>query len=445
MGKYMGAFPTAEEAIAAAKAAQRDLIKNYTVKDRQRMIDTIRADVGPMIPELCQDEYNETGYGRPGDKMGKNSGAILNCPTTEDITATVYYGSDGLVVDAFAPFGVIGSVTPVTNPFATVIGNAIVMLAGGNTVVFNAHPAAKNCSLKALDLVNRSIVKAGGPENCATMAEDPTMETLGVIMNDPEIHLMVGTGGPGMVRTLMASGKKVVAAGPGNPPCIVDSSADIERAAYEITMSHSADNNIMCIAEKEIFVLEDVYDQFIAAMEKVGDNYHLTREEADKVTATGIITNADGSHATNKKFVGKDAKVILAAAGIDCGDRDPRLAFFDAEYDDLYVQVEQLQPILPIVKVKDWETAKEWAYETEHHNRHSSAIWSKNIYHITEFGKLMETTIFVANGPTRCGFGSSGASDGPTIATPTGEGPTRPRSFCRIRRFCLADGQGYIL
>lgn len=445
MGNYLGVFDTAEEAVQAAAAAQKDLMRNYTTDQRQAMIDMIRAELGPMIPEFAQMEFDETGYGRVEDKIQKDTGAILLSPGTEAVPTNVYASSSGLTMEYWAPFGVIGAVTPVTNPFATIIANTIVMVAGGNSVVFNAHPAAKLCSVTACDLVNKAIVKAGGPCNLATMPAEPTMETLDVIMAAPEVTLLVGTGGPGMVKTLMSSGKKVVAAGPGNPPSIIDSTADVKKAAAAITASATFDNNLLCIAEKEIFCLADVYDEFIAELEAVG-NYHMTREEAMKVTEVGIVETPNGGHATNKKFVGKHAKVILAAAGIDVGDADPRMAFFDAEFDDLYVQVEQLQPIIPVVKVATFDEAVEKAYAAEHHNRHSSSIWTKDPYHVTQFGKLIETTVYVQNGGTMAAFGIGGSgSNSPTIATPTGEGVTGPRSFCRIRRFAMADGLNYVV
>lgn len=440
----LGIFDTAKEAVAAAAAAQKKLMNEYTMEDRQRFIEQIRKELGPRIPEFAELEFVETGYGRVEDKIGKDTGAIMLSPGTEAVPVGVMAGSQGLTVEYYAPFGVIGAVTPVTNPVATIIANTICMMAGGNTVVFNAHPAGVKSSTAALQGVNQAIINAGGPENVATMPAVPTMETLDDIMYAPEVKLLVGTGGPGMVKTLMSAGKKVVAAGPGNPPSVIDETADIKKCAESLVASATFDNNLLCIAEKEIFCVDAVFDELMDAFEANG-NRRLTREEADKVTAVGIVQGKDGSYSTNKNFVGKHASVILEAAGVPC-EGDPRMAFFEARNDDLYVQVEQMQPIIPVVRCKDFEEAQALAYAAEHDNKHSASIWSKNIDHVTSFGRLINTTVFVQNGGTMSAFGIGGSgTNSPTIATPTGEGVTGPQSFVRRRRFCMAGGGNYLL
>lgn len=246
-----------------------------------------------------------------------------------------------------------------------------------------------------------------------------------------------------MVKTLMATGKKVVAAGPGNPPSIIDATCDIKKAAAGVCASATFDNNLLCIAEKELFVVDEIFDEFMNELEALG-NYRLTREQADAVTAVGIVKTESG-YATNKKFVGKHASVILEAAGIKI-DSDPRMAFFEAQNEDLYVQVEQMQPVIPVVRCKNFEEAMERAVAAEHNCRHSASIWSKNIDHVTAFGKVINTTVFVQNGGTMAAFGIGGSgTNSPTIATPTGEGVTGPQSFLRRRRFCMADGGNYLL
>ena len=443
MIENLGVFATAIEAVEAAAAAQKDMVKNYTLEDREKWIKQIKEDVAPKIEQFARMEYEETGYGRFEDKVAKDSGVLLS-QGTEAVPTEVIATDQGLTVEYYAPFGVIGAVTPVTNPVATIISNSIIMLAGGNTVVFNVHPASVKCATEALVTVNNAIVKAGGPKNIATMPAVPTMDTLADIMNAPQVTLLVGTGGPAMVKTLMASGKKVVAAGPGNPPSIIDETADIKKAAAGIYASSSFDNNLLCIAEKEIFVVESIFDEFVAELEKMGA-YKLTREQADAVTKVGIVETPNGGHAANKKWVGKHAKNILAEAGIQV-EGDPKIAIFEANNDDLFVQTEQMMPIIPIVRCKDFEEAMDRAVAAEHDCKHSASIWSKNIDRVTAFGKVINTTVFVQNGGTMSAFGIGGSgTNSPTIATPTGEGVTGPRSFLRKRRFCMAGGGNYLL
>lgn len=444
---YMGVFEKIEDAIDASIAAQKELMAKFTTEDRQKMIDNIKKTALEHLEEVCKMEYEETGYGRYEDKVLRNGGGFAATPDTKDVPIKVFSGSKGLTIEYYAPFGVVGAITPVTNPAATIIANTICNLAVGNSLVFNPHPAGVKTANWTIDMVNRAIVEVGGPENMCTAAAQPTMDTLDAILKHPKIHLVLGTGGPAMVRGLFASGKKVICAGPGNPPSIIDSSADVKRAAYEVTQSSTFDNNILCVAEKEIFVVADVYDEFIKELENIG-NYHLTAEEADKLREICLVKNPEGSpepYSANKKFVGKNANVILEAAGIHV-DGDPRQAFFEADNMDPFVQTEQMMPIMPIVKCDNFEQAMERAHFAEHGNRHSASIWTKDLYHATAFGKIIETTIFVMNGRTFAAFGLGGeGSNVPTIATPTGEGPAGPGAFARHRRFAMADGQGFVI
>ncbi|MBR6206688.1 MAG: aldehyde dehydrogenase [Oscillospiraceae bacterium] len=443
----MGIFEKIEDACVASAAAQKELMAKCSTKDRQKMIENIKKRALERLEEICMMKYTETGYGRYEDKVLKNGGSFSDTPDTRDVPVQVYSGSKGLTIDYFAPFGVVGAITPVTNPASTIIANTICNLAVGNSLVFNPHPAGVKSASWTIDLVNRAIVEAGGPENMCTAAAKPTMETLDYILKHPDIHLILGTGGPAMVRTLFMSGKKCICAGPGNPPSIIDSTADIKRAAYEVTQSSTFDNNILCVAEKEIFVVADVYDEFIKEFEAVG-NVHLTAEQADVLRDMCLIKNPEGSpepYSANKKYVGKNANVILEAAGIHV-EGDPRLAFFEADNMDPFVQTEQMMPIMPVVKCDTFEQAMERAHYAEHGNRHSASIWTKDLYHTTAFGKIIETTVFVMNGRTFAAFGLGGeGSNTPTIATPTGEGPTGPQSFARRRRFAMADGQGFVI
>ena len=444
MSNNFGVFKTVKEAIEAAKAAQKQLVSAHTLEDRDRFIGGIRTKFMANMDMLTKYELDESGYGRIEDKVAKTTGAVMLSQGTEALPKNMYASDKGLTVEYYAPYGVIGGVTPVTNPIATVAGNGIACVASGNGIVFNAHPAAKGCTAAAVRLINEAIVEEGGPDNLICMVEVPNMETLDEIMASPDIQLLVGTGGPGMVKTLMKSGKKVVAAGAGNPPSIVDETADIEKAAEGIYGSSSFDNNLLCIAEKEIFVVDAIFDKFMAALEKVGA-HRLTREQADKVTEMCLGKTPDGEYVANKKMVGKCANVILEQAGIKI-DTDPRIAIFEAKNDEPFVQTEQMMPIIPVVRCKDFQEAMERAVAAEHGNRHSASIWSKDIDRVTAFGRVINTTIYVQNGGTMAAFGIGGSgTNSPTIATPTGEGVTGPATFTRRRRFCMAGGGNYLL
>lgn len=443
----MGLFKTATEACDAAKLAQQELVTKYTFEDRDRFIAAIRAKAMEHMEELAQLEFDETGYGRVEDKIAKNTGAVTLSQGTEAVPKNMYASDKGLTVEYYAPFGVVGAVTPVTNPAATIFGNGIANVAAGNAVVFNPHPAAMKTSARTIELVNQAITEAGGPANLFVAAETPTMESLDEIMRHPAVRLLVGTGGPGMVKTLMGSGKKVIAAGAGNPPTIIDETANLEKAAAGFLGSCSFDNNLLCIAEKEAFIIDSVFDAFVEKLKALGAK-QMTAEEAEKVKSMILVPDPNGvynDHAPNKKYVGKYANVILHAAGVEC-DGDPRIAFYETDFNDPLVHTEQLMPIIPFVRVKSFEEAMEMALKAECGRCHSASIWSQSIDRVTAFGRAVNTTIFVQNGGTMSAFGVGGSgTNAPTIATPTGEGVTGPQSYVRRRRFCMADGGNWLL
>lgn len=440
----IGVFATAAEACAAATEAQKKLVGEYSLEDRDRFIAAIRAKIMPNMEYLANLEFEETGYGRIEDKIAKNTGAVMLSQGTEAIPRNMYASDKGLTVEYYAPFGVVGAITPVTNPAATIIGNGIANVAAGNAVVFNPHPNAKRTSIQTIVFVNEAIVEAGGPANLFVTTENPNLETLDEIMRYPSVKLLVGTGGPAMVKTLMSSGKKVIAAGAGNPPSIVDETVNLKKAAAGLLASASFDNNLLCIAEKEVFVVDEVFDDFMREFEAAGA-YVMSPEVGKMVSKHCYVELENGTAVANKKFVGKMANKILAAAGVDI-DGDPRIAAYETDFNDPLVHTEQMMPIIPVVRCKDFDEAMKQAYIAEHDNKHSASIWSNNIDRVTAFGKIINTTIFVQNGGTMAAFDIGGSgTNAPTIATPTGEGVTGPQSFVRRRRFCMADGGNYLL
>lgn len=441
-----GVFEVIEDAIDAAYEAQRILEANYTTEDRQKFIDAVKAEALKVVNEETIKEFEETGYGRLDQKLVKNYGSIAENPGVESLKHEVLASGKGVTIDFAAPYGTVGALTPVTNGLVTVVCNTLSMLAAGNTIVFNAHPAGKESACKACDLVNRAIVEAGGPDNVCTMIADPTYETLDVIMASDKIKMLIGTGGEGMVAKLMSSSKKVIAAGPGNPPAVIDETANVKQAAQVLYEMVPFENNMLCITEKEAFVVESVYDEFVEAMKECGARV-LTEEEAQKVIDLCIAPNAEGKLMPNKKFVGKNANVILKAAGLEVDESvDLQLAVILTDsVDHPYVMCEQLMPIFPICKVKDWDAAMAAAIKAEAGCHHSACVWTASLERATALGKALGCTCFAMNGPTVGGTGMMGTGYGsPTIAVSTGEGFTTPNTFTRFRRFAMCQGAAYM-
>lgn len=450
-----GVFTDVRYAVEAAREAQVRYVRDYKMEDRERIINSIRASALSHKEELARMNLEETKLGRYEDKVAKIELVAEKTPGTEILTTYAKSGDNGLMIEEMGPYGVIGAVSPVTNPTETLICNAIGMLASGNSAVYNVHPSGKQVSAYTVDLINRAVTEAGGPENLITMVSDPTMDTLQEIINSPDVKLLCGTGGPGLVKTLLSSGKKAIGAGAGNPPVIVDDTADLELAAREIYKGASFENNILCIAEKEVFVLDAVADEFIYQMIKQGA-YMLSNKEAEAVASFALIEDehavscgcsgpVTGKYHINKKWVGKDASLFLKEIGVT-GQENTKLLIFEADCRNPFVQLEQMMPVLPIVRVKSLKEAIELAAETEHGNRHTASMFSSNVGHLTEFARRAGTTIFVKNACTMAGVGFGGEGYTTfTIAGPTGEGLTSARTFTRVRRCVLAEGGFHIV
>ncbi|OLS35595.1 aldehyde dehydrogenase family protein [Bacillus sp. MRMR6] len=432
-----GVFATVDEAAAAARAAWEKLRK-LPLAARRNMIDKMREVSRKHAKELAELAVMETKLGRVDDKIAKILLAANKTPGVEDLMSTAYSGDDGLTLVEYAPIGVFGSITPSTNPAATVINNSISLIAAGNTVVYNPHPSAARVSIRTMQLLNLAITSAGGPENTLTSVASPNLKTSAEVMNHPNVNALVVTGGGPVVKAAMAVGKKVIAAGPGNPPVVVDETAIISKAAADIVKGASFDNNILCTAEKEVFVVEKVANALKTEMVKNGA-FEVKGSQLEKLLAT-VLTKKNDKFYPNRDFIGKDASVILQAAGIQAG-QDVKLIIAETTKDHPLVMTEMLMPVLPIVRVANVDQAIELAVIAEKGNRHTAIMHSQNITNLTKMAQEIQATIFVKNGPSVAGLGfESEGFTTLTIAGPTGEGLTSAKTFTRQRRCVLVDG-----
>ncbi len=435
-GKLMGIFENIEDAIAAAKEAQKE-IQPMPLEFREKIIANIRKKTLENAKILAEMGVEETKMGNVGHKILKHQLVAEKTPGTEDLSTIAWSGDRGLTLVEQGPFGVIGAVTPSTNPSETVICNSIGMLAAGNAVVFAPHPGAKNVSNFAIDMINRASVEVGGPANLAVAAANPTMEVSQTIFTHKDISLLVATGGPGVVTKVLSSGKRALGAGAGNPPVLVDETADIKKAAEDIVNGCTFDNNLPCIAEKEVIAVDTIADELIYYMEQVGC-YHANAEEVEKLTNT-VFVEKNGKKILNRDCVGRSAKVILSKIGVTVGD-DIRCIIFEGDKTQPMIDEELMMPILGIVRVKNVDEGIEVAVELEHGNRHSAHMHSKNVENLTKYGKALDTAIFVKNGPSYAalGFGGEGYTTF-TICSRTGEGLTSAKTFTKSRRCTMCD------
>ena len=435
----MGIFSTIDQAVQAAEVAFQELGK-LSLETRKEIIANIRKASRENVERLSKMASDETGMGRWEDKVIKNELAIRKTPGVEDIVPETFSDDDGLTLVEHAPYGVIGSISPSTNPTASIISNCIGMIAAGNSVVFNTHPAAQKVSSLLISILNKSIVEAGGPKNLITTIEKPTITSAQEMMGHPKVTILAVTGGPAVVKAAMKMEKKTIAAGPGNPPCVVDETADIAKAGKDIVAGASFDNNLICICEKETIVVDSVADALLSEMQKNGA-YLLTKEQVRKVTELVIADPGKPGHegAANKTYVGQNAAKIARAIGLNIPD-STRLLLCEVDEDHPLVWTEQLMPVMPLVRVADVDYAIDLAVRCEHGFRHTAIMHSLNIAKLSKMAKAMNCSIFIKNGPSYAGLGEGGAGFASfTIASPTGEGVTRARTFTRERRCTLVD------
>lgn len=435
-----GMFTQADDAVRAARTAFEQL-RERPISDRKKIIDHIRRISIDQCVELGTMEMEETKIGRLKHKIEKLKTLGERTPGVEFLRSECFSGDHGLAVIEHAPFGVIGAITPVTHSLPTITGNAVSMIAGGNTIVVNPHPSGRHVAAEGVRRFNQAIYNDIGIDNVISLICEPTLESAQQLFKHRAVSLICVTGGPAVARAALNSGKRAVVAGPGNPPVVVDETADLDRAARCIIQGAAYDNNLLCIAEKEVFVVESVFDALMSAMERAGA-IRLNRSEIERLTEAALQLvgeGADKHYAPRKELLGQDASKLAAAAGRSIHP-DTELVFGETSFEHPFVQTEQMMPFVPFVRCRDFDEAVQRAQAAEHGYRHTSIIHSRNVRNMTKMGRIMDTTLYVKNGPCMASLGLGGEGYlSFSIAGPTGEGVTTPLTFTRERRCSLIE------
>jgi aldehyde dehydrogenase len=438
--KY-GVFQDANEACAAAHAGFLQL-KEKGIAARQKVVEIVKTMAEDKAVEWGKLELEETKIGRLDHKIEKLK-IIKLVPGVEWLRPDGRSGDHGITMEEYTPFGVVAAITPSTHSVPTLSGNVINIVAAGNGVVFNAHPSAAKCAALAVREYNQAITRETGIENLITIIEQPTLESFRAICAHEAVRLLCVTGGPAVVKAAMQTGKRAICAGPGNPPVLVDDTCCPTRAAKAIIQGAAYDNNLLCIGEKEVFVLEAVAGRLMAELEKAGAA-RLNTSQLERLTKEAFSFN-EGHGAgcpepvVNKALIGKDAPVLAKAAGMNLPEKT-ELLFAETDKDHLFVKEEQMMPFIPIVRVKSVEEGIEAAKVAEHNYKHTAIIHSHDVEHMTAMGRALDTTLFIKNGPCMAGLGLGGEGYlSYSVATPTGEGVTNPKTFCRVRRCVMVD------
>ncbi|MDA3872598.1 MAG: aldehyde dehydrogenase [Kiritimatiellae bacterium] len=436
----LGVFPDAASAAAAARVAFEQL-RSKGIEGRVKVVELVKRICTAKDQEWGKLEFDETKIGRLDHKIEKLQG-IKNLPGIEWLRPYGMSGDHGISMEENTPFGVVGAITPVTHSIPTLACNVINIVAAGNTVVFNAHPGGAKCAAAAVRTFNAEIERELGISNIITIIETPTLDSFNELCASPDVNLLVITGGPGVVKAAMASGKRAICAGPGNPPVVVDESARLDKAARHILFGASYDNNLLCIGEKQIFVLDKVYSQFLESFKRAGA-VQLNDRELKALTAEAFNTT-DGAGGCskavlNRALVGASPDTLAKIAGRSI-PQGTELLFAETDKDHLFVEEEQMMPMVPVIRVRDIHEAVELAKESEHGYKHSSMIHTLNVEHMTYMAKALDSTLFVKNGACTAGLGNGGEGYSSfSIATTTGEGITTPLTFTRKRRCVMVD------
>ena len=439
------AYGVYEDMNAAVEAAQRSFEKLRAggMTARKKAIAVIRKLCVQKAKEWGEIEFNETKIGRLDHKIEKLSICGELVPGVEMIDRMAFSGDSGLTVIDYAPWGVIGAITPSTHSVPTLTGNAINMIAAGNSVTYNTHPSAAKCAAIAVREYNQAIAKETGITDLLTTVVKPTLETFDALCKHPHVKLLCVTGGPAVVAAAMKTGKRAVCAGPGNPPVVVDETADLDAAARAIIQGASYDNNLLCIGEKEVFVVASVADKLLDALRKAGA-VQLDAQQiealADKAFVFPKGKGAGCPHpVVNRDLVGRDAAVLAKAIGLDI-PASTQLLFGETKADHIFVDEEQMMPFIPVVRVPDVDAAIAEAIKAEHGYKHTGVMHSQNIRNLTKMAQEIDTTLFIKNGPCMTGLGLGGEGFlSFSIATPTGEGVTTPMTFTRSRRCVMVE------
>ncbi len=439
-GKF-GVFATAEEACAAAQESFLQL-KEQGIAARRKIEEIVKALAEKNAEAWGKIEFEETKIGRLDHKIAK-LGLIKLVPGVDWIRPDARSGDHGITLEEYTPFGVVGAITPSTHSIPTLSGNIVNICAAGNSVVFNAHPSAARCAAIAVRTYNEAIYRETGIENAVCIIEKPTLDSFNALCKNEHTRLLLVTGGPMVVKAAMLTGKRAICAGPGNPPVFVDDTCCTTRAAKAIISGAAFDNNLLCIGEKQVFVLEQVADRL---MQKMSENGAVKLNPAQLENLTkAAFTFKEGqgggcAHAsTNKDFIGKDPSVLAQAAGINL-PAGTQLLFGETDAQHPFVQEEQMMPMIPIVRVKSVEEGIQRSLQSEHNYKHTAIIHSHDVENITAMARALDTTLFVKNGPSPAGLGLGGEGYlSFSIATPTGEGITNPRTFTRVRRCVMVD------
>ncbi len=430
----LGVFNDVDQAVDQATRSQQQLVA-AGMEVRSAICDMFKQLSRQNAQQWGRIEFEETKIGRLDHKIVKLE-LLEAVPGVEFLRTAAHSGDKGVSFDEAAPWGVIGVIIPVTHSIPTMTSNAISMIAAGNAMVVNPHPSGAKSAVVGAVAYNLAIKERFNIDPLICIIEQPTLRSAEEIFKHEGIALLAATGGPGVARAALKQPKRAIVAGPGNPPVVVDETANFDNAARSIIEGAAFDNNLLCIGEKEVFVVSSAFDAMMDAMRRAGA-VQLTTQQADEL-AKEVFSYEKDHYAVKKQYVGADTHVLgqLVDVNIPVGTD---LLYAETDESNPFVSEEQMMPFVPFLRAADFDRAVDLAIKYEHGFGHTAVIHSSNLDHITQMGRAVNTTLFVVNGPSTACLGAGGEGYASySIATPTGEGVTNPLTFTRFRRVAVA-------
>ena len=355
--------------------------------------------------KLAKLAVEETKKGVFEDKVTKNIFA------TEYIYNDIKYKNTVGVIDeneeegsmtVAEPIGIIAGVTPVTNPTSTTMFKSLIAIKGRNPIIFSFHPAAQNCSREAAQILRNAAIKAGAPKDCIQWIEEPSLQASNELMNHKGISIILATGGPGMVKSAYSSGKPALGVGPGNVPCFIEKSADIDEAVNDLILSKTFDNGMICASEQAVIIEKVIYEKVINLMKKQ-KCYFVNSEEKELLQNTLINSQ---TKSLNPDIVGQSAYTIAKMSGFDV-EKDTKILVAEIKGvgEDYPLSKEKLSPVLACIKVEDYKEGIEKCVEMTEFGGigHTAVIHSNDDKVILEFSKKVKTGRLLVNTPSSQG------------------------------------------
>ena len=355
--------------------------------------------------KLAKLAVEETKKGVFEDKVTKNIFA------TEYIYNDIKYKKTVGVIDeneeegsmtVAEPIGIIAGVTPVTNPTSTTMFKSLIAIKGRNPIIFSFHPAAQNCSREAAQILRNAAIKAGAPKDCIQWIEEPSLQASNELMNHKGISIILATGGPGMVKSAYSSGKPALGVGPGNVPCFIEKSADIDEAVNDLILSKTFDNGMICASEQAVIIEKVIYEKVINLMKKQ-KCYFVNSEEKELLQNTLINSQ---TKSLNPDIVGQSAYTIAKMSGFDV-EKDTKILVAEIKGvgEDYPLSKEKLSPVLACIKVEDYKEGIEKCVEMTEFGGigHTAVIHSNDDKVILEFSKKVKTGRLLVNTPSSQG------------------------------------------